>query len=107
MVRHGQLIGIQPAKLEEYKRYHAKVWPKILARITECNIRNYSIYYKDGLLFAYFEYVGKNFDADMAKMAADPKTQEWWDIMKPMQKPLETRAQGEWWAEMEEVFHLD
>jgi L-rhamnose mutarotase len=107
MVRHGQLIGIQPAKLEEYKRYHAKVWPEILARITECNISNYSIYYKDGLLFAYFEYVGKNFDADMAKMAADPKTQEWWDIMKPMQKPLETRAHGEWWAEMEEVFHLD
>ena len=105
MVRHGQLIGIQPGRLEEYKRYHAKVWPEILAKITEYNIRNYSIYHKDGLLFAYFEYVGRNFEADMEKMAADPKTQEWWDIMKPMQKPLETRARGEWWAEMEEVFH--
>ena len=60
-----------------------------------------------GYLFAYFEYVGDDFDADMAKMASDPKTQEWWDIMMPMQEPLETRADGEWWANMEEVFHTD
>jgi L-rhamnose mutarotase len=43
----------------------------------------------------------------MAKMAADQKTQEWWRIMMPMQQPLETRAEGEWWANMEEVFHCD
>jgi hypothetical protein len=24
-----------------------------------------------------------------------------------MQEPLATRKEGEWWAEMEEVFHLD
>jgi L-rhamnose mutarotase len=38
---------------------------------------------------------GSDFAADMANMAADPKTQEWWVIMNPMQKPLETRASGE------------
>ena len=43
----------------------------------------------------------------MAAMAADPKTQEWWAIMKPMQAPLDTRAPGEWWADMEECFHQD
>jgi len=43
----------------------------------------------------------------MAKMAAHPKTQEWWAIMKPMQQPLSTREEGEWWADMEEVFHAD
>jgi len=48
-----------------------------------------------------------NASADMAKMAADPKTLEWWDIMKPMQRPIETRNEGEWWADMEEVYHLD
>ena len=107
MIRHGQLIGARPERLADYKRHHAKVWPDILAMITACNIRNYSIYLKDGLLFAYFEYVGSDYDADMAKMAADPRTQEWWAIMKPMQKPLDTRAPGEWWSEMEEVFHID
>jgi L-rhamnose mutarotase len=43
----------------------------------------------------------------MAKMAADPKTQEWWAVMMPMQSPLDTRANGEWWATMEEVFHSE
>ena len=107
MRRFGQIIGVDPAQFEEYKKYHAAVWPDILEMITACNIRNYSIFHKDGLLFAYMEYTGDDFAADMAKMAADPRTLEWWDVMMPMQKPLETRADGEWWANMEEVFHLD
>jgi L-rhamnose mutarotase len=45
--------------------------------------------------------------ADMREIAADPKTQEWWAIMMPMQEPLDTRAKGEYWADMEEVFHVD
>jgi L-rhamnose mutarotase len=105
--RYGQVIGVKTERLKEYKAYHAEVWSEVLATITACNIRNYSIFYKDGQLFAYFEYVGDDFSADMAKMAADPKTQEWWAIMVPMQVPVETRAEGEWWADMEEVFHLD
>jgi L-rhamnose mutarotase len=107
MERHGSVIKVRPEKLAEYTKYHAAVWPEILAIITQCNIRNYSIYHKDGYLFSYFEYVGSDYQADMKKMAAHPKTQEWWAIMKPMQIPLPTRAAGEWWAEMEEVFHLD
>ncbi len=107
MERHGSLIKVRPEKLAEYTRYHAAVWPEIRDMIRACNIRNYSIYHKDGYLFSYFEYWGSDYQADMDKMAADPKTQEWWAIMKPMQVPLPTRAPGEWWAEMEEVFHQD
>jgi len=70
-------------------------------------MQNYSIFHKDGMLYAYFEYAGKDFAADMAKMAADPKTKEWWAIMEPMQDPMTNRQTGEWWANMEEVFHLD
>ncbi len=107
MVRYGQVIDLKPGVLEKYKKYHAAVWPEVAAMISACNIQNYSIYHMDGTLFAYFEYVGGDFDADMARMAADPKTQEWWDIMKPMQEPIPGRAEGEWWANMEEVFHQD
>ena len=105
MKRHGQVLRVKPERFEEYKAYHAAVWPEVLRTIERCNIRNYSIYHHDGALFAYFEYVGDNFEADMARMAADPKTQEWWRVMQPMQAPLASRAEGEWWAEMEEVFH--
>ncbi len=105
--RYGMVIKVKPEKLEEYKRLHAEPWPEVLAAITACNIRNYSIYLKDGYLFSYFEYWGNDFAADMAKMAADPTTQAWWKLTDPCQEPLETRAEGEWWARMEEVFHWD
>lgn len=107
MKRYGMVIKVQLEKFEEYKRLHTAVWPDVLKMIRESNIRNYSIYHKDGYLFSYFEYVGDDFDADMDKMAADPTTQKWWDLCKPCQKPFETRAEGEWWANMEEVFHCD
>lgn len=107
MTRFGQIIGVAPESFEKYKAYHAAVWPEVLEMITACNITNYSIFHKDSQLFAYFEYVGDDFASDMAKMAADPRTQEWWAIMMPMQRPVATRAEGEWWAGMEEVFHLD
>lgn len=107
MKRYGQVIKVKPEKLEEYKKLHANAWPGVLKTIKECNIRNYSIFYRDGYLFAYFEYVGDDFEADMEKMAADPVTQEWWTYCKPCQEPLETIKEGEWWADMEEVFHID
>ncbi len=107
MKRYGQLIGLKPGELEKYKAYHAAVWPGVLQTITACNIRNYSIYHHNGVLFAYFEYVGDDYAADMARMAADPTTQEWWAIMHPLQVPLEGCAEGEWWTDMEEVFHTD
>lgn len=107
MKRFGMVIGIRPEKIEEYRELHAAVWPDVLKMISACNIRNYSIYLKDNVLFSYFEYTGEDFDADMAKMSADPATQKWWEVCKPCQQPLSTRNEGEWWADMEEVFHLD
>ena len=107
MKRYGSVIHVKPEFLDAYKRCHAAVWPEVLGMIRKCNIRNYSIFLKDNFLFGYFEYHGTDYAADMAKMAADPKTQEWWAVMMPMQKPLDTRAEGEWWANMEEVFHCD
>lgn len=107
VVRHGWVIQVRPEKLEEYKDLHAHCWPEILAKIHECNIRNYSIYYRDGLLFSYLEYIGDDWDADMAKMKADADTQRWWKLTDPCQQPVATASEGEWWAPMEEVFHTD
>ena len=107
MKRFGQVIGIKPEKLEEYKKLHADAWPGVLKMIKDSNIRNYSIYQKDNFLFAYLEYVGSDFEADMAKMAADETTQKWWKLCDPCQQPLDTKKENEWWANMQEVFHCD
>lgn len=103
------VIGLKPDKIEVYKRLHAAVWPEVLARISECNITNYSIFLREpeNLLFGYWEYHGLDFAADAAKMAADAKTQEWWAVCMPCQEPLTTRKDGEWWSMMDEIFHHD
>lgn len=107
MRRFGQVIGIRPEHVDAYVAAHAAVWPGVLDRIRRSNIRNYSIFLHGDRLFATFEYVGDDFEADMARMAADPETQRWWAEMKPLQEPLPDRAEGEWWTTMKEVFHLD
>ncbi len=105
--RFGMVLRVRPEKFEEYKRLHAAVWPEVLERITASKIKNYSIYHKEGWLFSYFEYWGDDFEADMKLVAADVATRRWWSIMEPMQIPLPSREPQEWWARMEEVFHLD
>lgn len=112
VVRYGMVIGIKPEKIEYYKKLHAAAWPGVLAKIRECHIRNYSIYFREVekgryLLFSYFEYTGNDFASDMARMAADPMTREWWKETDPCQAPIPTRGEKEFWSRMEEVFHLD
>ena len=112
MQRYGSVIEVKPDKLDDYKRLHAAAWPGVLRMIKTCSIRNYSIFLRrlpDGrwYLFSYFEYSGNDFPGDMAKMAADPETQRWWSACKPCQEPFPDRAPEEWWAGMEEVYHVD
>ncbi len=107
MKRYGQVIRVKAEMLEKYKELHANPWKEINEKIKECNIQNYSIYYRDGFLFSYYEYIGDDYQGDMKKMASDPKTQEWWKLTDPCQQPLDTVEHGEWWAGMEEVYHLD
>ncbi len=109
MQRKGSMTGIKPERIADYVREHANVWPEVLARIEECNIKNYTIFLREpeNLLFAYFEYHGTDFEADMAKMREHEVTRKWWELCGPMQEPLSTRAEGEWWAPMREVFHTD
>lgn len=109
MQRIAKIIRLKPEAIDEYKRIHADVWPGVLATIAACHIKNYSIFLREpeNLLFAYLEYHGTDFEADMARMAEDETTQRWWKITDPMQASLESAAEGEWWASSEMVFHQD
>ena len=109
MQRMGMVIGIRPEKIAEYKTLHAAVWPEVLAQIRRSNIRNYSIFLREpeNLLFGYWEYHGTDLAADLARMADDPRTREWWTLTDPCQTPLASRAEGEQWAMMQHVFLME
>lgn len=107
MKRVGQVIRVKPEMEQRYRELHAACWPAVLDQIRACNIRNYSIFLRDGLLFSYLEYTGEDFEADMRKMAQDPMTQLWWKETDPCQEPVASAGDGVWWADLEEVFHTD
>ncbi|WP_062467418.1 L-rhamnose mutarotase [Demequina maris] len=107
MRRVAQVIGLPAEHREEYERHHAAVWPGVLERLARSHVHNYSIYRHGELLFSYFEYTGDDYERDMQEIADDPETQRWWAVQMPLQRPLEDRADGEWWSTLPEVFHQD
>jgi L-rhamnose mutarotase len=58
------------------------------------------------LLISYFEYVGEDYDADMAGIAADPESQRWWKLTDPCQESVSDPTSGQWWTPIEEIWHL-
>jgi cytidyltransferase-like protein len=107
----GSIIGLRPDRVERYKVLHEHVFPGVLDRLARSNIRHYSIFLGQArddadagpagpalTLFSDLEYTGSDHAADMAAMAADETTKQWWTLTDPMQVPLPERAEGDWWA---------
>jgi len=103
----GQLGRLKPEKIEEYEALHAAPWPGVLKTIRDCNLRNYSIFRHGDLVFAYFEYIGDDYEADMEKMAQDPVTIEWWTHTKPCFVQYGILPNAEFYADMNRIFHCE
>jgi L-rhamnose mutarotase len=100
---------LKPECVDEYVKLHADVWPAVLARNSDCNLQNYSIFFHrlptgENYLFSCVEYVGEDLEADMRRLAADPEIQRWWDVCKPCFERIEDLPPGEVWVPMEQVF---
>jgi L-rhamnose mutarotase len=104
--RHIRVVGLLPEKRAEYLRLHEVVWPDVEARLTASGITNYSIFLLGDRLISYYEYVGDDYEADMALIAADPTTQEWWTLTDPCQAPVPEAEEGQLWADATEVWHM-
>lgn len=107
MERFASVIQLQEHAISEYERLHSEVWPKVLERIADSHISNYSIYRYGNLLFSYYEYTGTDLEADTAKMVDDSDTQSWWKLTDPLQNKVPEASEGEWWHRLSEVFHAD
>jgi len=113
--RFAQIVKLKPEHVDEYKKVHAAVWPEVLKQIKDCKMEDYSIYLDDDthILFAYFKYVGYDFDGDMERMRENPRVREWWRMTDSWQESLVPGAESSeasspaWWKPIEEVFHVD
>lgn len=104
--RVGMVVGIKPDSIEEYKLLHAASNPGVRDLLAKHHLHNFSIFLQkmpdgDYYEFGYYEYTGSDFEADMEKLAAEPRNIEWLKKCDPMQIPL-PGAKG--WTVMEPVY---
>ena len=105
--RFGMVIGFRPEKLADYQELHADDHPGVRDLLSTAHMRNFSIYlqqFPDGnhYLFGYYEYDGDDYDADMARLAAEPRNQEWLATCGPMQIPFPGEPT---WKQMQRVYY--
>ena len=105
--RHALIVGVRPERREEYLALHRAVWPQVEATLTASHVTNYSIFLTGDTLFAYYEYTGDDHAADMARIAEDRVTREWWTHTDPCQVRIAPeREPGALWQPLDEIWHL-
>jgi L-rhamnose mutarotase len=105
--RIGMVIGIKPDEISAYKALHDASNAGVRDLLEKYHMHNFSIYmrqFDDGkyYLFGYYEYTGKDYNADMKKLGAEPRNQKWLSVSGPMQIPLTGEKS---WAMMQELYH--
>lgn len=108
MQRFGRVLRLREGKESEYEKYHAVVWPEVLAAIRASGIQKYSIFRHQRWVFSYFELSD---DADLESVgkvfAARPPCVEWEKLMHSIQEPLPESGKENWWVPMKEIFYYD
>jgi L-rhamnose mutarotase len=96
-----------PSLIAEYEKYHQQVWPEIIDSIRNSGIDVLDIYRTGNRLFMIIE-ANENFSFEKkaASDAANPKVQEWEELMWKFQQAMPGAKPGEKWVLMKKIFEL-
>ena len=93
-----------------YKEYHktGNVWPEITESIKAAGLFDMPIYLTENRLFLVME-VNESYDPKLKanQDRANPKVQEWENLMSTFQQALPWANKGEKWCKMEQIFQLE
>ena len=96
------------ALIAEYEQYHRNVWPEIIQSIQESGILSLEIYRVANLLFMILETRDDfSFELKTAMDAANPRAQQWEQMMWKYQQALPSTKPGEKWVLMDRIFNLN
>ncbi|AKD02285.1 L-rhamnose mutarotase [Pontibacter korlensis] len=96
-----------PTLIAEYEEYHKEVWPEIKKSIQEAGVEQMEIYRWENRLFMVMEVSEEfSFEQKESMDAANPKVQEWENLMWKYQKALPGTKEGEKWQQMKKIFAL-
>lgn len=75
--RHCVVTKMKPEKREEYEKLHNEIWEDVVGNAHKYGLRNYSIFIFDNYYISYFEYVGTDYERDMAEKNSLPVMKKW------------------------------
>ena len=108
-MRHCLTLDLRedPAAIEAYDRYHAAVWPEVLAHLIASGIKDMTIWRRGSRLMMLIE-TAPDFQLNRLEVMANssPRVVEWEQLMSTLQQALRD-ADGEGlWQPMSEIFNL-
>ena len=96
-----------PKLIAEYENYHKNVWAEIIASIKQSGIEVLEIYRTANRMFMIIEASEEfSFEKKAAMDSANPKVQEWENLMWKFQQALPGAKPGEKWILMDKIFEL-
>lgn len=98
-----------PGIVDAYIRHHREVWPEVQASLRQAGVEQMDIYLLARRLVMVVEMRdGLDYrTAFESHASSSDRVAEWECLMKSLQEPLTEGGAGDWWAAMEQVFHLD
>ena len=93
--------------IAEYEAWHQKVPSDIIDSISNAGIMNMEIYRVGNRMFMIMETIDDfSFEAKASADLANPKVQEWEQLMWKFQASLPFAKPGEKWVLMKKIFQL-
>jgi L-rhamnose mutarotase len=93
--------------IAEYEIRHKEVWPEVRDSIRESGITTMEIYRVFNRLFMIMETdEGFSFERKNALDSANPKVQQWEELMRTYQQAIPGSRPAEKWILMDQIFKL-
>jgi L-rhamnose mutarotase len=93
--------------IKEYEQHHKAIWPEVRKSILDAGIIDMKIYRLANRLFMLMEVSDDfSFEKKANMDRANPKVQEWEELMWKYQQPLPQAGDGEKWLIMDQIFKL-
>ena len=103
MKRAGYIARVKKEGIDEYKRYHANVWPEMRAALKRAGFHKFTIFMRpSGVTFAYCE-VEESLTKAFENVSKEEVNARWAGVMAPLLGDIE----GKPLLELEEVFNLE
>jgi L-rhamnose mutarotase len=106
--RFGSLIRVKPEYEERYIILHRHThFPGVSGSHPSGQCPQLFNFFAEWTAFFLFRVYWQGFSLRHGNQSCRHHQPEWWKLTDPMQEPLPSRKEGEWWAAADEVLYVE